>query len=307
MAGASHPRGHVRAHRRRKPSGGVIRVRAHRRGVGPAGIAGVAVGALVLGVAPVAVAAGLLVGLPLWAASRWPGEARAVIRALRAAAVGGERVVLGGRRAGVSSVREALARRERRRSFERSVGVPLERLARHPELMELALESLAAQDEPDGLLVYVRQAESAVHRGDRRRELRARLRSIRRTLRRAERRLRAEARYGEHFYQRAWHAPGPAWLSQDADGVWSRHGRPWMPPKLRGQSDQTTPSGLADAAALAALAALAGTADERVEPAARDTLAGVFVALWAVLEHGRDPDAGPPAGEGPDGKLSTRF
>jgi hypothetical protein len=50
--------------------------------------------------------------------------------------------------------------------------------------------------------------------------------------------------------------------------------------------------GLADAAALAALAQ---TATGRVEPDARDTLVGIFDALWAVLEQNAAPSDEPTA------------
>lgn len=235
-----------------------------------------------LGLAPAAVVAAAVVGFTLWAAHRWPNEKRAVVGTVHGAGVRGERLARRSRRAAASLVRDALARRKRQRAFERSVGVSLERLAQQPELLALALEALAAQDEPDGMLAYVRQAEAAVHRGDRRRELRARLRGIRRTLRHAERALRAEARYAEHFYRRAWHAPGPAWLSKSADGVWSRHDRPCVPPLVRRRSAQPTLGGLADAAALGALA---DVASERLDYEQRDALTAPFDALWVLFEE----------------------
>lgn len=264
----------VRSHRRRKPNGGYATVREHdRRAVGGAGVlAGAAVGALVLGVSPAVLAAGLVVALPLWAAHRFPDEARGL-----RVAVGGARERSGpllgsARQSAVVHVRARLARRNRDRQFQRRELSLFGHLGEHPEMAALLLEALDDGDEPEGVLAYTQQAAVAVRRTGRNRELAGRVRKVHRCCRRLSKRLDIEAAYA----QKLWRASPSDWFSGEIGSARHRRGK-----------QLTKLDKLARAAELKALGQLA---EGHVPQEVSDTLQSIFDALFERSRHGT-PDA----------------
>jgi hypothetical protein len=170
----------------------------------------------------------------------------------------------------VAQGRKVRARHRRKQQFEREVITPLKRLREHPELILLVNEAINDGDEDviHGALTYARQAEAAVRRTDRKRELRARRRAISRA-------LCQEAKHAGDFYGRAWDAPGPAWLSRSAEGVWPRRSPGTASPLRRRKPPPA--GGLTDAVALATLGQLSAGS---VEYKATKALRSIFDDLW---------------------------
>lgn len=292
-------RSRVRSHTR-QINGRTVHVREHeRRGVGAAGaIAAVGVGALLAGVAAPVVAAGAAVALPVWAAHRWPDETRVARVGLRRAAQRSQPVLRRARQAAVARGREALQRRERRCEFQRRVLDPLDRLRAHPELLALAVDNLADGQPPEDALAYASQAEAAIRRAGRKRELAARARAVRRVVRGINKRLRVEADYAEAFFARAYRAPAGAWVSRRQGSVWSardlrratvarhakrarRRGQPVLP--------EATEAGLARLEHAAQLDALGQLAVGRVSKQASETLQSLWDELLRWDRAAPDP------------------
>lgn len=260
----------VSSYRRCKPNGGHTTVREHdRRGVGGAGVlAGAAVVALVLGVSPAVLAAGVVVVFPLWAAHRFPDEARGLRVAVGRARERSGPLLRRARQSAVAHVRARLARRNRDHQFQRGELRLFDHLGEHPEMAALLLEELDDGGEPDGVLAYTQQAAAAVCRSGRKRELAGRVRNIRRQCRHLSMRLDIEAAYA----QKLWRASPTDWFSGEIGRARHRRGK-----------QMTKLDKLARAAEMKALGQLA---EGHVPQEVSDTLQSIFDALFERSRHG---------------------